>query len=219
LKAPAVIELLHKEFKLEFRQKTALASILLYVLSIVFISFLSFRNGIRPDVWAALFWIVIFFAAINAASKSFFTENRHRSLYNYTLYHPVEFILAKMIYNILLTWLVVLCGILCFSWMIGFPVQNILLFLITVLLGGSALAGALTLMSCIASKTGNSYAVMSLLSMPVCIPVMLMSLRLTRNAVDGLDWSVSAGFIGGLALIDLIIVTLSLFLFKYLWKE
>ncbi len=214
-----IIALLKKEFLLEFRQKTSLASILLYVLSIVFISFLSFKNGIKPDVWCALFWIVLFFAGINAASKSFFTESKARSIYNYTLYHPTEFVISKTIYNIILLWAVCLCSVLCFSWMINYPVQNSLLFVITLLLGSAALAGSLTLMSCIASKTGNSYSVMSLLSMPVCIPVMLLSLRLTKNAIDGLDWSVSYKYLGGLFIIDVIIITLSLFLFRYLWKE
>lgn len=214
-----IIALLKKEFLLEFRQKTSLASILLYVLSIVFISFLSFKSGIKPDVWGALFWLVLFFAGINAASKSFFTESRARSLYNYTLYHPTEFVISKIIYNIALLWVVSLCSVLTFSWMINYPVQNSLLFVLTLLLGGTALAGSLTLMSCIASKTGNSYSVMSLLSMPVCIPVMLISLKLTKNAIDGLDWSVSYKYLGGLLLIDLIIISLSLFLFRYLWKE
>jgi len=214
-----IIALLRKEFLLEFRQKTSLASILLYVLSIVFISFLSFKNGIKPDVWGALFWIVLFFAAINAASKSFFTESKARGIYNYTLYHPTEFVVSKIIYNIILLWVVSICSVFCFSWLVNYPVQDSLLFLLTLLIGSTALAGALTLMSCIASKTGNSYSVMSLLSMPVCIPVMLMSLRLTKNAIDGLEWSVSYNFLGGLFLIDVIIITLSLFLFRYLWKE
>ena len=204
---------------LEFRQKTSLASILLYVLSIVFISFLSFKNGVRPDVWCALLWIVIFFAAINAASKSFFTEGKARSLYNYTLYHPTEFVISKIIYNAALLALVGFCSVLCFIWLINNPVQNLLLFIITLLVGIIALAGSLTLMSCIASKTGNSYSVMSLLSMPVCIPVLLMCLRLTRNAIDGLDWSVSYKYVVGLGVIDLIIISLSLFLFRYLWRE
>jgi heme exporter protein B len=103
--------------------------------------------------------------------------------------------------------------------MINYPVQNSLLFVLTLLLGSAALGGSLTLMSCIASKTGNSYSVMSLLSMPVCIPVMLLSLRLTKNAIDGLDWSVSYKYLGGLFIIDVIIISLSLFLFRYLWKE
>lgn len=214
-----VIELLKKEFRLEFRQKTAIASILLYVLSIVFIGFLSFKSGIRPDVWAALFWIVIFFAGINAAAKSFFTENRHKSLYNYTLYAASDFVISKIIYNTLLVWTVSLCGVICFGWMISFPVQNMLLFVLTLIVGGAALAGSLSLMSCIASKTGNSYSVMSLLSMPACIPVLLLALRLTRNAIEGLDWSVSYTYLGGLAIIDLIIISLSYFLFRYLWKE
>ncbi|HXB41178.1 MAG TPA: heme exporter protein CcmB [Bacteroidia bacterium] len=211
--------MLKKEFLLEFRQKTTLASILLYVLSIVFIGFLSFKSGIRPDIWAALFWIIIFFAGINAASKSFFTETKHKAIYNYTLYDPSDFVISKIIYNTLLIWVVSFCGVLCFGWMINFPVQNTLLFTLTLILGGSSLAGSLTLMSCIASKTGNSYSVMSLLSMPVCIPVMLLALRLTRNAIDGLDWSISYNYLGGLLIIDLIIISLSFFLFRYLWKE
>lgn len=214
-----VIELLRKEFCLEFRQRTALASILLYVLSVVFIGFLSFKSGVRPDVWGALFWIVVFFAAINAAAKSFFIENRHKALYNYSLYSASDFVLAKIVYNTLLVWLVSFCGVFCFGWMISFPVQNMTLFALTLALGGLALAGALTLMSCIASKVGNSYAVMSLLSMPACIPVLLISLRLTRNAVEGLDWSVSLNYLGALALVDLIIISLAYFLFRYLWKE
>lgn len=214
-----VIELLKKEFTLEFRQKTSLAGILLYVLSVVFIAFLSFRGAIRPDVWAALFWIVIFFAAINAASKSFFAESRYRSIYNYTLYDPSDFVLSKILYNVILVWTVSLCGVLCFGWLINFPVQNCLLFAATLIVGGSALAGSLTLMSCIASKTGNSFSVMSLLSMPVCIPVLLMALRLTRNAIDGLEMSVSYSYLGGLLIIDVIILSLSFFLFRYLWKE
>jgi heme exporter protein B len=214
-----VIELLRKEFRLEFRQRTALAGILLYVLSIVFIGFLSFKSGIRPDVWGALFWIVVFFAAINAAAKSFFTENRHKALYNYTLYSAADFVVSKIFYNTLLVWMVSLCGVFCFGWMISFPVQNMGLFVVTLLMGGMALAGALSLMGCIASKVGNSYAVMSLLSMPACIPVLLLALRLTRNAIEGLDWSVSLPYLGGLAIIDLIIISLSFFLFRYLWKE
>ncbi len=103
--------------------------------------------------------------------------------------------------------------------MINYPVQNTPLFMLVLLLGSTALAGSLTLMSCIASKTGNSYSVMSLLSMPVCIPVMLLSLRLTNNAIDGLEVSVSYKYLGGLFFIDVIIITLSLFLFRYLWKE
>lgn len=119
----------------------------------------------------------------------------------------------------MLIWLVSLSGVLFFGWMVNFPVQNVSLFAITVILGSAALAGSLTLMSCIASKTGNNFSVMSLLSMPVCLPVLLLVLRLTRNAVEGLDWSVSYNYLGGLVIICVIIVTLSYFLFRYLWKE
>ena len=192
---------------------------ILYVLGIVFICFLSFRHTIRGEVWSGLFWLLIFFAGINAASKTFFTENREKSIYNYSLYHPSEFIFSKLIYNLLLVWMVSISGVIAFSWMISFPVQDTMLFFITILLGGMALSGTLTLMGCIASKTGNSFTVMSLLSMPVCIPIMLICLRLTRYALDGLERSLSYNYLLALLLIDVIIVSLSFFLFRYLWRE
>ena len=93
--------LIHKEIVLEWRSKYALNGILLYVISTVFVCFLSFKS-IEPITWNALFWIIMLFASVNAITKSFVQESVGRQLYFYTLASPQAIIISKIIYNIIL---------------------------------------------------------------------------------------------------------------------
>ena len=95
-----VKNLIIKEITLEWRSKYALNGILLYVVSTVFVCFLSFKST-PPLVWNALFWIIMLFAAINAIAKSFMQESKGRLLYYYQLASPVAIILSKIIRMIL----------------------------------------------------------------------------------------------------------------------
>src|SRR6185369_8719205 len=88
-----------KEFSLELRQKYAINGILLYVISTIFISYLSFKKIVNPTTWNTLFWIIMLFAAVNAASKSFIQETKGRLLYLYTIASPQAVILSKILYN------------------------------------------------------------------------------------------------------------------------
>ena len=91
--------LIKKEMLLEWRSKYALNGVLLYVVSTVFVCYLSFISVPNKLTWNALFWIIMLFASINAVAKSFLQESRGRHLYIYTLVSPVALILAKTIYN------------------------------------------------------------------------------------------------------------------------
>jgi heme exporter protein B len=71
----------------------------------------------------------------------------------------------------------------------------------------------------IASKAENNAALMSILSFPDIIPMLLMVMKLAKNALDGLDRSVSGEEIVVLLALDAIVISLSLILFPYLWKS
>src|SRR5690606_19352162 len=92
--------LVKKELLLEWRSKYALNGVLLYVVSTIFVCFLS-RVSANPVTWNALFWIIMLFASINAVSKSFLQESKGRQLYIYTIASPHALIISKTIYNIL----------------------------------------------------------------------------------------------------------------------
>ena len=97
-----VKSLLTKELILEWRSRYALNGILLYVVSTIFVCYLSFKGGIQGPTWNVLFWIILLFASINAMVKSFVQEPVGRHVYLYTLASPQAIILSKIIYNCLL---------------------------------------------------------------------------------------------------------------------
>ena len=96
--------LIDKEIRLELRQKYALNGMILYVVSTVYVCYLSFRlksNQIDKITWNTLFWIILLFTATNAIAKSFTQERFGRLLYYYTLANPVAIIISKILYNTL----------------------------------------------------------------------------------------------------------------------
>lgn len=210
--------LLHKEIILEWRSKYALNGILLYVVSTIFVCYLSFKQ-IDSITWNALFWIIMLFASINAISKSFVQESRGRQLYYYTIASPQAIIISKIIYNILL--MLVLGSIALFVYSIVF--KNNLgdppYYFLAVLLGCISFSTVFTMISAIASRAGNNGTLMAILSFPVIIPLLILLIKLSKNAMDGLDRSVSLDEIGVLAAINLIVITASLLLFPFLWRD
>src|SRR6201996_6535633 len=102
-------DLFKKEIMLEWRSKYAFNGVLLYVVSTVFICYISFNltPGFKgssgcSEVWNVLFWIIMLFASVNAIAKSFMQESKSRLLYYYPIASPQAIILSKTIYNILL---------------------------------------------------------------------------------------------------------------------
>lgn len=211
--------LVKREMILEFRQKYALGGILLYVVGTVFISYLSFRNIIHPATWNALFWIILLFASINAIAKSFINESKGKHLYHYTLVSAQNYILSKIIYNSVLMLLISLICFVSYSLFISNIVQDNLFFLLSVALGSLGFSSILTMVSAIAAKTGSNFSLMAILSFPMLIPLLLTLIKVSKNAVDGLDRSLSLTYFVVILAINIIVVMLSYILFPYLWRD
>ncbi|MBI1288604.1 MAG: ABC transporter permease [Flavobacteriales bacterium] len=211
--------LLYKELTLEWRNRYALNGLLLYVVSTVFVCYLSFRQITSVPVWNALFWIIMLFASINAVGRSFIQEHKGRLLYFYSTCSPQAFVLAKMMYNAIIMWVIALLGYVIYYVFIGDLVQDHLMFALALWLGSTGFALILTLMSAIAAKTDNNLSLMAILSFPVQLPFLMTLIKFSKNAVDGLDPSVSYNLIIVLVLIIVIVVALSYLLFPYLWRD
>jgi heme exporter protein B len=211
--------LIAKELMLEWKQKYAFNGLLLYVVSTIFVCFLSFKQIIDPPTWNALFWIIMLFAAVNAVAKSFLTESRGRLLYYYTIASAESIIIAKLIYNILLLVVLSLVSLLFYSLFIGNIVQDMGMFIIGMLLGSMGFASIMTLISAIAGKAGGNSTLMAILSFPILIPLLITIIRFTKNAMDGLDWSVNYKFLIILIALNLLTMALSYMLFPYLWRD
>jgi heme exporter protein B len=214
-----IVILIKKELQTEWKQKFSFSGILLYVISTIFVSYLCFKVINNILVWNALFWIIMLFAATNAVAKSFIQESKGRLLYLYTLASPQGIIISKIIYNAILLSIIGIFNYVFFGLLLGDLVQNKLLFLISIILGSMGFAIVLTMISAIASKTNNTGSLMAILAFPILIPLLITLIRLSKNALDGLDFSVSYTYIVVLLAINVIVVVLAYLLFPYLWRD
>ncbi len=211
-------QLLIKEITLEWRNRYAFNGIVVYALITVFTAFIAFKE-VGPETWNALFWVILLFAAIITVSKSFMQEARGRQLYYYTIVSPVAMIVSKIIYNILFMLFV---GLLCYSaysWFLGNPVQQKGFFLIALMLGSITMGTAFTLLSALASKTNSGALLMPVLSIPIIFPCIMVLIKLSKAAVDGLESTVLLPDIMVLCALFVMLVTLAIILFPLIWKE
>jgi heme exporter protein B len=214
--------LLGKEWLLEWRQRYAINGLLLYAASSIFVCYLSFqlnKGALHPLTWNALFWIILLFTALNAIGKAFQQEQDGRYYFYYTLASPQSIIAAKIIYNSLLLLGMGGLSFLFYSLVMGNPVADLPLFLANLALGGIGFSSSLTMIAAIASKAKNAGTLMAVLGFPVVLPMVLLLIKVSKNAIDGLDRSSSFDELITLAAINLTVWAASYLLFPYLWRS
>jgi len=220
--AKQLVHLLKHEMSLEMKQKHFLSSIVLYIVSTIFVCSLSFTSISETSIWNALFWIIILFSLTNAISKSFLNENSDKQLFLYTLINPRVLILGKIVYNMVLSIALVLISFVIYTIFIksdGLTDLNYGLFFLAVLLGSMSISATLTMVSAIASKTNNNIGILSILAFPILIPSILLSIQFSNLAINGGTLEMGGQFVVFLSLINLLIIILSFILFPYLWRE
>ncbi len=215
-----LLALIKKEFQLEFRQKSSLAGVLVYVIGTIFVSALCFKAKVDKPTWNALFWVITLFTSVNVCGKSFLKESGGQALFNYLHYSPQHFIFAKILFNMLLMLVLSLVTFFFYAFFIRNEVENLGLFLLILVLASTGLGGVLSLMSAIAAKASAGFGIMSILSFPVLMPLILVIIRLSKMAVDGIEWAgVSAQLLLILGALNLLTLALSFLLFPYLWRD
>ncbi|MEX0811316.1 MAG: heme exporter protein CcmB [Chitinophagales bacterium] len=219
------LALIQKDLTIEWRQKYAIGGIFLYVLATAYLIYIflaqqSLNDKIEYRLWMVLFWMTILFTAVNAIAKSFSQEDQKRQLYYYTIVSPQAVILSKMIYNF---FLMILLSVLCalvFLLIIGNPVQNMGVFFLGILAGGSGFSFVLSMISAIASKAEQNTTLMAILGFPVILPfLMLLQKAVSKAFIIGFDNKELLQDFAVLFALDILLISLSLILFPYLWKE
>lgn len=211
--------LLFREALLEWKQKYALNGLLLYVASMVFVISLAFLNEMTPETWNVTFWIIMLFVAINAIAKSFMGESRGQMFYLYTVAGPHSVIAAKMFYNSILLIFIGFVTLLLFAFLTPNNIKDLGLYLGVIALGSIGFAANLTLVSAIAARAQNKATLLAVLSFPLTIPLLLTSVRASRNAMLGFERSKSYEELVFLIAFIVIIALVSFILFPFLWKD
>lgn len=214
----AVIALFKKDVLLEFRQQYTFYGIILYVASTIFVLYLAMGQP-EDQVWNGLFWMIQLFVCVNAVAKSFLQESRGRLLYFYSIAGARDFILSKLLFNVLLMALLSLVSWVLFGLLLGNPVQNGIRFMGVAVFGGLGLSLVFTFLSAIAARAQQNAALMAILGFPLIIPQILLMMKLANTAFSQVIQD-SLGMIFLLLTgLDLLVVALAIILFPFLWKD
>jgi heme exporter protein B len=141
-------------------------------------------------------------------------------LYFYSITSPLEFIVAKLLFNAILMFLMSIVSLILFIMFLDNPVNDILRFTGIVILGGTSISLVFTLMSAIAAKAQQNAALMAILGFPIILPQLLMLMRLSKAGfAEVFQEGAVLQLAGIIVLMDLLVIVLAGILFPFLWKD
>lgn len=207
-----------RDLRLEWKNKTVIGSSVIYLISVVFISLHAFES-IDPDVWNALFWMIMVFSSLTVVGRSFQNESQSLFKYHYHLVKPEVIICSKLITNSLFCLLLGFVAYFIFSIFLGNEIQNQQTILIALILGATGLGCTFTLTSALSSRVNGNLVLTSILSLPLLLPLIIVIIRLTERAFVHYNFQQNLKLYTGLFLLNFIIATVSYILFPYLWRD
>jgi heme exporter protein B len=218
----AVVALIKKDLIDEYRTRFAVTSIILFALTtLVMVSFSTGAFVLDAGLHAAFLWIIIFFSSMSALARSFIKEEEQGTAKVLKMSTTPEVIfIAKLLFNlILLTGLFVVLYPLYLVLMNPPAAGNNLLVIFILVLGTSCLAGTTTILAAIVSQAGSKYTLLPIIAFPVLLPVLLTAIRGTSLALAGTTFSVVLPDLIFLISFLVIIITVSLLLFPFVWED
>ena len=216
-----IFSILYKDFKIEINQSHLFFSVGLYVISSIYIIYISYQpTGILGlENWVSIFWVIILFSSISAVSKSFFQESGSRNYYYYFVLSPDELILSKLIYNFLFIVFVTFLTFLVFSSLLGNFIYSYSFFITLLFVGSLSISNCLTLISAIGHQVKNNSILTSVLSFPVIIPILLILIKLSKLSSSEFSWNIIQDDFYLLILLNIILIAMTKILFKFLWRN
>lgn len=214
-----IAEIFKLNFTLEWRKKQSFLGVVLYVLTTVYLAYLVFSGVITPEVWNALFWVILIFASIQAAFRSFQNEADRRFLLYFGMVRPQVLIIGKTLYNFFYMFSIGLLATLIFMFLLGNPIASQGAFILILLIASAGFSTILTFVSGLAAKAGDNPALPAILSIPLLYPQVLTLSKVSIRALTGFAWDVNAPLLLVLLMLSVVTVLLSYLLFAYLWRD
>jgi heme exporter protein B len=213
--------ILQNDFRMELRSRFGLNSVFAFVASALFVSvFLLNAPEIGAKAQAGLLWLILLFAALSSLSRSFVSEAERRTDLLLRLHSDaLAVFVGKYLFNLLFTLLFAGSTVLLFVLLLSIEPKSAGLLALATLLGSAGLTAVTTMMAALVSRTTQRGALFSVVCMPLLVPLLLLSGKLTLAGISGGDIRLHlneifalVGFIGA-------IMTVSVLLFETIWES
>jgi heme exporter protein B len=210
-----------KDLHLEFRSRYAINAIFLFaVTTLMAISFSIGPLQLRSELLAALLWVILFFSSMSGLAHIFVREEEQQTADTLRLVTtPNAVFLGKWFFNVILLLSLEVIIIPVFIAMMDVTVGNFPVFLLMIFTGSIGLSSVATLIAAIISQASAKGALFAVLSFPVSLPVLISGIHGTRLALDGEILTECLSDLQILFSFSVVIVTLSLLLFEFIWRK
>jgi heme exporter protein B len=218
----SVIAIFTKDMHSELRTRYAISALVMFVITTIAIILFSIGSeSAPPELSSAMFWVVVFFAAMSGLSRSFVSEEeRGTTMTLQLLTSPSAVLFGKLLFNIVLVFgLNALTVVLYVLLIAGFVVKTLSIFVVTIILGSIALAASSTILAAIIAKANTKGTLYPVLSFPILLPWLLTVINGTRLASEGAFFGEAFGEFQILISYIVVVVATSYLLFPYIWKE
>lgn len=211
-----------KDLRVELRERTALASLVLFVLtSLVVVGFALTGGVMEPGVAASLLWVVMFFATFAGLGHTFVAEEETGTAAGLRLSACPEAILAgKLMMNLTLLAVVAVVAVPLFVAIAKLPVPAVGRLIAVVAGGVCGLASAATVIGALVAKARARGVLFGAIGFPIVLPLLMMTAVATRHAISPLagDWMWLRDA-GGLFSYATMLVAASVLVFPIIWES
>jgi heme exporter protein B len=210
-----------KDLRLELRSKYAVNAIFMFaVTTLAMVSFSVGQSNLAPNLLAALYWIVLFFSAMAGLAQVFVREEESGTALALRLSaHPTAVFLGKLLFNFtLLVFLTVLITPMFFIFTDA-TAGNPYLLALVVALGVVGLCGSTTLVAAIIARTAVRGALFAVLSFPILVFLLLLLVSASTRVFAGDGFGGILPELQGLLAYDVVMITASFMLFRFVWQE
>jgi heme exporter protein B len=214
--------LFQKDFNSELRTRYAVNSLAMFILVALSVILFSIGNErISPALTGGLFWVVIFFTAMSGLARAFVSEEeRGTSLTLQLIAAPSTIFSGKLLFNLILVFAMNIIITLLYSALFEeFVIRNLILFILTFILGNIGIAVSSTIIAAIIAKAGSKGTLYPVLSFPILLPLIITSVRLTLFSIEGNTFDSSKVELLIIACYDIIMISASYMLFDFIWKD
>ena len=207
------------EFLLEYRSWPQSLALFLYMCVISYILF-RVAGDIDKELFNVVFWVIVMLISVNVVLRSTSHHAGSAHLLQYQLVDPTLAFFSRWIFN---SAYLISTALLFFSASVLFYYPVISLdvdFCMLILLAGLSIAGVISFVSSLAQKDVQQSTLLSILTLPLLIPIVVILHQQGSSILDG-DSFISSDrtnymIIFGITLLSL---ALSIVLFPLVWKE
>lgn len=209
-----------KDWRAELRTRFALNTLGLFaVTTLVVVSFSLGPLGgspAGPAVLPAVLWLILLFAATAGLPRLFVAEEEtHTATALRLAATPSALFCGKLVYGLTLMLALELITTPLYLAMVQLPVVSPGLLAATLVVGAVGLAATSTLVAVMVAQARGRGTLFAVLLFPVLVPLLVMAVALTRQAVSGEPAPVE---LYQLLLYDASVIVVGLMLFPVLWN-